>query len=215
MTPFVSVLVPCYNEAPERIAATVKSAQRALADEIIIIDDGSASPPIVPIGPGVYVYRQEHAGISAAMNHATRRATGDYVCWLACGDTMHRDKIVLQLDTMRAWGALASFTHYEDERGDYDLSRLSTDNQFCGSTAMVHRDVALEFPFDEQLMYCSDWDVACRIQYDGPGWLEVPAILGACYEHPGGHTDRARHDDRMRVRRMQDRATVVRRWRGR
>jgi glycosyltransferase involved in cell wall biosynthesis len=205
----VSVLIPCWNEPPERLRATVSSA--SAADEVIVVDDGSDEHVDGAV-------RIEHAGIAAALNAGARAATGDYVCWLSVGDRMYPSKVALQLGWMLEHGHVASFHDYENSDGVFRTlpgwrTRLETDNQFCGSTVMVARCVALALPWDESLTYAVDWDWACRVEFDGPGWAHMPGVLGAAYELPGGHTMTAEGDPALWAKKCKDRLVVHKRWR--
>lgn len=196
----VSVLVPCYNERRERIQATCHSALAAMTDDIVLVDDGSAATPEVP----AYVRHYSHdsnRGIAAALNTALSHAKHDHICWLSVGDTMHHDKLRQQLEL----GAPASFHDYRDavtgaERiaaADWQ-QRVWHDNQFCGSTTMVHRDVLDAIGgWDESLSYSVDWAFALAIEKH-VGWAYLPGVLGRSAEYPGGHTDRAHRDDKHR-----------------
>ena len=63
--PFVSVVIPHYNdaEALERVVAAVRAQDYAGEVEIVVADDGSAEPPEIE---GVRVVRQEDKGFRAA-----------------------------------------------------------------------------------------------------------------------------------------------------
>lgn len=211
----VSVIIPCYNEPGERVRATVHCALDAGACEVIVVDDGSDPPADLLLG--VRLARQDHSGVAAALNRGVREATHDHVCWLSCGDIMYASKIQRQLAFMHEHDYLATFHRYDGERGQNDISRLDADNQFSGSTTMVHRSVFWQHGcwFDEALQYCQDWDWACRVHFDGPGWTMLDEVLGAGVELPGGHTDSAQRDPERKKIRDRDRCTVARRWRGR
>lgn len=216
----VSVIVPCHNEPRHRIRETLTSIYAARPSEVVLIDDGSddqvTSDVLYPcrIGIKLRLQRQDHGGISAALNHGVELSRMPYVAILSVGDVMDEDKLALQHAFMVEHGYRATYHHYRGERGAYDLSRLATDNQFCASTAMVESSLFARdgLWFDETLQYCVDWDWSCRVQFEGPGWNGMDDVLGACHELPGGHTDRARTGERA-ARRARDRATVVKRWR--
>lgn len=216
----VSVIIPVFNERSERLEPSIHSALLAGADEVVVIDDGSAACPATGHSPLVSVYRQPHAGISAALNHGRRRASGDLLCWLSAGDLMDHDKIRRQRRAMLASAAGACFHDYRNGVRDVTTSRdwasrLWYDNQFCLSTMMIRADVWDRVGgFDESLQWCVDWDFACRVQARGGGWRYLAQNLGFAAEFDDGHTARAMADERLRAARYADRATVSRRWRG-
>lgn len=216
----VSVVVPIYNESPRRILMTVESAITAGAMEVVVIDDGSAEVPFIRPSPFVRFFRKPHEGISAALNYGVRKSVGEFICWLSAGDLFYPNKVEVQCRSMIEFKAPASFHDYDSASGPVlfsgkDLHRLRYDNLFCGSTTMVHRSVFDVHGawWDESLQYCVDWDWHARIQFEGPGWYHVNAVLGAAYEYPGGHSDRAKHHPGLKERRGRDRAIVADRWR--
>ena len=90
MTPTVSIIIPCYNQA-HYLGQTIESAlkQSYSCVEVIVVNDGStdntalvASRFLSQIG---YV-EQTNAGLSAARNSGLERATGDYVVFLDSDD---------------------------------------------------------------------------------------------------------------------------------
>lgn len=214
----VSVIVPAYNETFERIECAVSSAVAAGADEIVIVDDGStegghmldvACDIPVPGGAAIGVLPR-NAGISAALNFGIRKSSGDWVCWLSCGDTMHSNKLECQLAAMDESGGRASFHSYVrrstgaliEPAGDW-RRRIYADNQFSGSTIMVARDLLEELGgFDESLRWCQDWDLAVRIEASS-GWLRVPHCLGTGDGVPrhsaSGDNTQRRSADRAKV----------------
>ena len=109
--PFVSVVVPAYNE--ERvIAQTVRSllASRYDAFEIIVVDDGSPDRTSGVVSaefneePRVRLYTKENAGKAEALNYGLRRARGEVV-------------IGLDADTVFEPETLAALAHrFEDPR---------------------------------------------------------------------------------------------------
>lgn len=217
-----SVIIPAYNEPTERIDATLASARQAIVvdgceHELIVIDDGSAQALTVTACPWTGLFRVEHRGIAGAINEGVRRATGDYVVPLAVGDTVRPER----LKALRGFLELqdhppAVFHDWHDGEQRRAAppswrSRLATDNQFSLGAALWRRDLGIEL--DESLRWCSDWDFAARVQYEGPGWRYLPLILSGCHEHPDGHTASAARDAELGRIRGANRATVAKRWR--
>jgi len=91
--PTISVLIPTYNRA-EFVAAALASvyAQLSLADEVVVVDDGSSDSTPQAVEPfltrGVRYIRKEHSGAPATRNRAVEEATGDYVLWLDSDDVL-------------------------------------------------------------------------------------------------------------------------------
>lgn len=69
----LSVVIPAYNEAT-RIGKTVREARR-YADEVIVVDDGSADGTVAEAEEaGARVVRQNHGGYIAAIQRGFREA---------------------------------------------------------------------------------------------------------------------------------------------
>lgn len=94
MTPLVSIIIPCYNQArflEESVGSAL--AQTWLNIEVIVVDDGSTDPESVAIldafaMPGVRLIRQENKGRSGVRNAAIRAARGTYILPLDADDIL-------------------------------------------------------------------------------------------------------------------------------
>lgn len=81
----VSVIVPHYRQQAQldrTLLALARQTYPAELVEVIVADDGSPTPPVVP--PGVTVVRQADEGfrLSAARNLGVRAAHGELLCFL-------------------------------------------------------------------------------------------------------------------------------------
>lgn len=90
MPPLISFIVACYNVRPPLLDACLQSiGALPLAQnerEIIVIDDGSASPVSVPAD--VVLIRQKNQGLSVARNVGMARATGQYIQFVDADDEL-------------------------------------------------------------------------------------------------------------------------------
>jgi glycosyltransferase involved in cell wall biosynthesis len=95
-----AVVIPLYNHArfiAEAIDSVLK--QTRPADEIIVIDDGSAdegygiAARLLTGHPGAIVTKQPNAGAHAAINRAIETATADTIAILNSDDVFHPDKL--------------------------------------------------------------------------------------------------------------------------
>ena len=81
--PTVTVVVTHY-EQPVQLARTLAALERQTrpVEQVVVSDDGSTTPPVVP--PGVRLVRQEDRGFraAAARNHGAAGATGDVLVFL-------------------------------------------------------------------------------------------------------------------------------------
>ena len=101
VTLLVSVIIPAFD-AERYLAETLESVmqQSHPADEIIVVDDGSAdgTEQVVARFDGAVTYcGQPRSGAAAARNHGTRLATGSFLTFLDADDTWERTKLERQM----------------------------------------------------------------------------------------------------------------------
>ena len=106
MEPSISVVIPAYN-ASRYIRAAIESvlAQTCPPAEIIVIDDGSSDNTaqiVTSLGARVRYVHQENAGASAARNHGTKLAAGQYVAFLDADDAWEQSKLAKQVALLRS-----------------------------------------------------------------------------------------------------------------
>lgn len=99
MGPKVTVIVPARAES-KYLEATIVSVVDQTYDniEIIVVDgalkgDDTAKRIVEPYGDKVSYYRQEGAGIAAALNFGAKKMTGQYLSWLSPGDTYDTGRV--------------------------------------------------------------------------------------------------------------------------
>lgn len=88
--PRISVVVPAHNAA-NTLAATLHSAVRNGADEIIVVDDVSTDATaevVAGVGSATLVQRSQVGGPATARNDGLGRATGEYVIFLDGDDEL-------------------------------------------------------------------------------------------------------------------------------
>jgi glycosyltransferase involved in cell wall biosynthesis len=96
----VSVIIPLYNGS-RFLKETLDSlfAQRNVALEVIIIDDGSAQNVdhiLKPYQERLIYIKQEHAGVDSARNRGVSVATGDYITFIDQDDIWLPDALAVQ-----------------------------------------------------------------------------------------------------------------------
>src|SRR5437867_2391143 len=87
----VSVVIPCYNNAPFlRDAIQSVLSQTYERTEFIVVDDGSSddTSDVASSDPGIRLIRQQNQGVSAARNAGLRQSRGDYVVFLDADDRL-------------------------------------------------------------------------------------------------------------------------------
>lgn len=104
--PLVSVVIPCYN-AQRYIGATIASvlAQKDVALEIIVVDDGSRDDSVALVRrgfPAVRIVEQANAGVAAARNTGIAAARGEWVAFIDADDIWLPGKLAAQLAQMAA-----------------------------------------------------------------------------------------------------------------
>lgn len=102
----ISVIIPAYNSAAciQRAVRSVLEQTRP-ADEIIIVDDGSAdntADAIAAFEPAVRLIRQDNAGASVARNTGIQAASGDWVAFLDADDEWLPKKLAVQVPFLSA-----------------------------------------------------------------------------------------------------------------
>ena len=94
--PKVTVVIPTFNRAHYLAEAIQSVLNQTVADyELIVVDDGSTDETSAVLAgfkdPRLCVFRQEHRGISAAMNAGLRAARGEYIARLDSDDVWFAD----------------------------------------------------------------------------------------------------------------------------
>lgn len=108
--PSVSVIVAHYNQ-PAELARTLRALRRqdhpADRVEIIVVDDGSPEPPVVPAGVRLIVQPDEGFRLAAARNAGARAASNDVLVFLDA-DTAPEPAFLRELTRLPAlsWDAL-------------------------------------------------------------------------------------------------------------
>src|SRR4051794_28952489 len=99
--PHVSVIIPTYNYG-RFIGEAVKSAleQTLPADEIIVVDDGSADnteAAVRQFGDPVRYIKQANAGVCVARNRGVAESRGEFIAFLDADDTWEPTKLAKQI----------------------------------------------------------------------------------------------------------------------
>ena len=95
--PFFSIVVVSLN-AEKEIVPTIKSILiQTFNDYEIIVKDGESTDGTVlaiPSSDKIKTVVQRDRGVYDAMNQGIRQATGDYVCFLNCGDEFYSPSVL-------------------------------------------------------------------------------------------------------------------------
>ena len=193
--PSFSVIVPTYN----RTTTLVQSVQSILdqtrqADEIIVVDDGSAediAAVLAPFGTKVILIRQDNAGVAAARNTGIAKAQGNWITFLDSDDLWRPTRLeILERDLGEADPDIIAHIGNVIYTGDgyaEDLFSIKgvtfpTDHAepvddplplvLSGMTlqgAAIRRDAFFEAgQFDTSMRMMSDTDFFCQLALNGP-----------------------------------------------
>lgn len=197
MTPLVSVIIPCYEQA-RFVTAAVESvlSQTYPQVEIIVVDDGSTDDPQAALAAhnaSIQFIRQENRGLAAARNAGFHRAHGDYLFFLDSDDQLLPDALARHVTlleshpdyalTYSAWQQVS-----EDDREVYGIVRPNISGHcleplllrrffFFASSALVRRGCLEQVGlFDEAILWGEDADLWTRLAYAGFafGYLDDP-----------------------------------------
>jgi glycosyltransferase involved in cell wall biosynthesis len=111
----VSVVIPAYNAA-SYIRAAIESvlAQTRLADEIIVVDDGSTDDTasiVNSYAPRIRLICQQNQGPSMARNAGVQAASSEFIAFLDADDQWLPHKTATQLEAIRSTpGAVLCYT---------------------------------------------------------------------------------------------------------
>lgn len=105
LQPKVSVVMPCYNNAPYVRQAVDSILQQDYPNiELIVVDDGSndnSLEVLASYGERIKVVSQPNQGPAAARNNGIRHATGDYIAFLDSDDLWLQGKLSAQLEFLK------------------------------------------------------------------------------------------------------------------
>jgi glycosyltransferase involved in cell wall biosynthesis len=217
--PLVSILLPTYNYAHriEKMIASIR-AQLVKDVELIVVDDGSTDDTIVRVrpllGPGDrLILHGKNRGAAAAINTASRTATGLFMTWVSADNEMDPKWLEILLGVLSDPAVGVAYANYDrfsgacydpatqDSRAwgkPYDPSRLINDqNCFVGPAFLVRAEIWRETGELRGKNSC-DYDHWLRIEEtcmrQGVSFVYHPAIL--CHYYGG--------DERATVARRQD-----------
>ncbi|MDJ0689881.1 MAG: glycosyltransferase family 2 protein [Xenococcaceae cyanobacterium MO_188.B32] len=203
--PLVSVIIPTYNRG-NLIGQTLDTVlgQSYQNLEIIIVDDGSTDNTeevikAIQDSRVRYINYQPNRGGSTARNIGIKNATGEYIAFLDSDDLWKLNKIDLQLASIFSCSnprKVVSYTQFIVNQGNAEQKiilpnrgKIKTetlaDYLFCSrgqmqtSTLMLHRSLASEIFFRQDLKKHQDWDFCLRLEANGAifSFLDKPLTI--------------------------------------
>ncbi len=142
MTPLVSIIVTCFNQA-SYLERSVKSVlNQTFADlECIMVDDGSTdntqevAKQLMSVDARVSYFYKENGGVSSSRNFGFRLAQGKWIQFLDGDDWIHEDKIKFQLEHTQgiAGDNTVFYTDYERVFIDENQQIINRQENIVGS----------------------------------------------------------------------------------
>lgn len=201
MTPSVSVIIPVYERNESGVAA-VRSAimQTNVELEVVIVDDGSPNPFVLPsdlgADPRIRLFRQANGGAAAARNRGVSEASGEWIAFLDSDDIWLQGKLRGQLDHAQSLVArgralltvvVCGFSQIEIATGEkrvrvplesWSPEELAAGCWFApGSTALIPRAAFEKVGLlDERLRRLEDLDWFLRLALAGGGVATWPKL---------------------------------------
>jgi glycosyltransferase involved in cell wall biosynthesis len=201
----ISAVIPAYN-SEKHIVRAIESVLRQTrpADEIIVVDDGSAdgtADQVRKFGDQVHLITQKNAGASAARNAGIEAARGNWIAFLDADDEWLPEKLKLQIEHLRRHPDLTWTTgnfkrcHCENGHRQFDAYSISpaedtevTDyfkaytSQRPGHTAvmLIKKEILIEAGlFRVGQLRINDEDLWFRIVYRRPetGFISQPLAI--------------------------------------
>ncbi|MEH2407624.1 glycosyltransferase family 2 protein [Nostoc sp.] len=143
MTPLVSIVVTCFNQA-SYLERSVKSVllQTFTDIECIMVDDGSTdntqevAQQLISLDSRVSYFYKENGGVSSSRNFGFKQAQGKWIQFLDGDDWIHEDKIQFQLDHLSSLYAQENtvfYTDYERVFIDREQQIINREENIVGS----------------------------------------------------------------------------------
>jgi glycosyltransferase involved in cell wall biosynthesis len=197
----VSVIIPCHN-GEQFLTEAVESvlAQTVVADEIIVVDDGStdATPQIVSRYPQLRYLRQAQQGVSRSRNTAAAASQGDYIVFLDHDDRLLPQALELGLAAFAARpqsGFVFGLCRNIDVKGEliehaqlsaleqhyeppYYPKLLQGDSIHPPARLMIQRQAFEAIGgFDPSLTVAEDYDLYLRLAAAYPGFCHNQPVV--------------------------------------
>lgn len=182
-SPYFSIVVPTYNRA-KLVAETISTilAQDFTDYEILVVDDGSTDNTEQVLStirdPRFQYHKKANGERGAARNYGAKLARGQYVNFFDSDDWMYPNHLSAAKKLIERENA-PEFFHlgYDfkspdgrvlklvNQLDDSVQTRAMFDNVLSCNGVFVRRDIALQFPFEENRVLASaeDWELWIRL----------------------------------------------------
>lgn len=201
----VSVIVRTRDRLSLLYQAIDSIRRNTLAAEIVVVNDGGASPAAI-LGDDVrLVDLSQSVGRSEAMNRGVEAAAGELICFLDDDDLYHEDHLATLAARATAergtifYSDAVSSTWKRDDNGafvqternrvfaqDYDPALLVLDNYIPLPTVMLPREAYLQAGgFDPAFDLFEDWDFLLRLSRSHR-YVRIPRLTCEIRHFEGG-----------------------------
>lgn len=190
----ISVVMPCYNAErflPQAIESILGQTFRAL--ELVAVDDGSTDSTLAILqryaaqDSRVRVIRNDHGGISSALNRGVQESRYDWIARMDGDDVALPKRLETQMAAalrnprVVVWGAYAYHVNREGRTLGTSRTGPTSEAEFRATraaggevhvihpTAMLHRPTLLkEGGYDARFNGCEDFELFDRMAEHGP-----------------------------------------------
>ena len=143
MKPFISFIITYHNE-PEAWLQTCIENIEALGlssedVEIIVVDDGSETPPTFAGRSGIHYFRQEQAGLSVARNTGLKRAQGKYIQFVDADDYLIPPAYEVVIEQLKRGDADLVLFHSTTRANEHSL--VSGSMPYVPKDYLLHRNL--------------------------------------------------------------------------
>ncbi len=162
----VDVVILTWNDGPLlEIALESALGSRGVAVQVIVVDNASDPPAVVPRDPRVeLLVNRENRGVAAARNQGARRGTAPFVCFLDSDARLEPDSLGRLLEPLRADADVAmSAPVFNDQAPAASAGKAPT-----ASTKLARL-----------MNRRSDYDTSAATVGAAPSW-DVDFAIGAC-----------------------------------
>lgn len=223
----IEAIIPTKDAPAERLRRAVESA-RAVADRVVIVDDGSAEEVVVEHAD--VVRRPTSGGPSAARNIGLSVSRGEWVVFLDDDDALIAEGVRAAVDLAEPLNAAAVVSARVEVREGTDghaerVREAPTEwaggtlaspglvftpiGLFGASGLVVRGEVARQDRFDEALWIGEDRDYLRRLGGAGPIAVNATPAVRVTLRDDGNLTSAAHLE-----RRVADHVTLLERWWG-
>ncbi|MDE5740451.1 MAG: glycosyltransferase [Bacteroidaceae bacterium] len=177
-----SIITVTYN-AEDTLERTLQSvAQQTYPHIEHLIIDGASTDKTLEIAhryPHAILHSEPDHGLYDAMNKGLRLATGDFLCFLNAGDTLHNNETLAHIAAAATptIAVLYGDTHIVDADGHFLRNRRLAPPEHltwrsfkegmlvCHQAFYINRQIAL--PYDLQYRFSADFDWCIRCMKEG------------------------------------------------